>query len=112
MEMISSGTEAVAKLAFNWTRQSQSTAMAFVLFTAKMVRSVFTVSKESQRLANQRHISACIVVFRRSEGRMEHRRHEFVPHTNAPHHHHGQWTDNVSENNFRKVERHYFAALV
>ena len=35
MEMISSGTEAVTKLAFDWARQGQRTAMALMLFTTK-----------------------------------------------------------------------------
>jgi len=38
MEMISSGTEAVAKLAFNWARQDQRAAMALVLFATKALR--------------------------------------------------------------------------
>jgi len=35
MEMISSGTKAVAKLAFHWASQDQSAAMPFVLFATK-----------------------------------------------------------------------------
>ena len=38
MEMITSGTEAVTKLAFNWARQGQRTTMAFMRFATKMLR--------------------------------------------------------------------------
>ena len=98
MEMISSGTEAVAKLAFNWARQGQSATMALMVFTTK-TPDKFTVSKEFHTLANQKHISVCIVASRRAEGRMERRRYEFVPRTYA-HHRHGQWSDGGSGNPF------------
>ena len=94
MEVISSGTEAVTKLAFNWARQGQSATMALMVFTTKMPDK-FTVSKEFQTLANQQHIFVCIVDSRRAEGRMVHRRYEFVPRTYA-HHRHGQWSDGAS----------------
>jgi hypothetical protein len=38
MEMISSGTEAVAKLAFKWARQGQRAAVALMLLTTKTFR--------------------------------------------------------------------------
>ena len=102
MEVISSGTETVAKLAFNWARQGQSAAMAFMFFVTK-TRDKFSVSNEFHRLANQQHTPACIVAPRRTEGRMEHRRYEPAPRTYA-HHRHGQWSDSVSGNPFRGMK--------
>jgi len=96
MEMISGGTGAFAQLAFNWTSQSQSAAMPFMLFTTKL-SDEFTVANDSQRLANRQHMSVCIALLRRPEDRMEHRRYEFVQHINDPRHRHDQWTDNASE---------------
>ncbi len=104
MEMISSGTEAVAKLAFNWARQGQRAAMALMFFATK-TPDKFTVSKEFHTLANQQHILVCIVDSRRAEGRMEHRRYEFVPRTYA-HHRHGQWPDSASGNPFMETKWH------
>jgi hypothetical protein len=48
MEMITSGTEAVAKLALNWARQGQRAAMALMLFATKTLRSVHHI-KENLR---------------------------------------------------------------
>ena len=88
MEMISSGTEVVTKLAFNWTRQGRRAAMALMFFTTK-TPDKYTISKEVHTLANQQHIPVCKVASRRAEGRMEHHRYGFVPRTYA-HHRHGQ----------------------
>ena len=102
MKMISSGTEAVTKLAFNWARQGQRAAMALMYFTTKTPNK-FTVSKESHTLTNHKRISVCIVASRRAEGRMVHRRYESVPRTYA-HHRHGQWPDGASGNPFMETK--------
>ena len=102
MEMISSGTKIVTKLAFNWTRQGQRAAMALMLFTTNRPDK-YTISKEVYTLANQQHISVYIVASRRAEGRMEHRRYGFVPRTYA-HHRRGQWSDGASGNPFMETK--------
>ena len=104
MEMISSGTGVATKLAFGRTRQDRRAVMALMLFTTK-TPGKYSVSKEFQTLANQQHISVCIVASRRAEGRMEHRRYEFVPRTYARHCY-GQWSDGASGNLFMETKWH------
>ena len=102
MEMISSGTGVATKLAFGRTRQDRRAVMALMLFTTK-TPGKYSVSKEFQTLANQQHISVCIVASRRAEGRMGHRKYGFVPRICA-HDRHDQWSDGASGNLFMEIK--------
>jgi hypothetical protein len=80
--------------------------MTLMLFATETDISLRCFTEDPLRLANQQHISACIVAFRRLEDCMGHHRNESVPRTYAPHHHRDRWADRMSENRSGKGELH------